>query len=68
VNGGGALILGRLGLALQQRDRNALLDQGERRHRAHRPGADHDHPIVMLHDPLQTAAPYTAACVTIAAR
>ena len=67
VNGGGALILGRLGLALQQRDRNALLDQCERRHRAHRPGADHDHAIVMLHDQLQTAAPYTAECATIAA-
>ena len=59
MDGGGALILGRLGLAFQQGDRNALLDQCQRRHRPDGTGADHNHPIIMLHDQLRTSALYT---------
>src|SRR5262249_11894914 len=59
MDGGGALILGRLCFGLDQRDRDAFLDQSERHHRPHGAGADHDHPIIALHHPLQTIALYT---------
>src|SRR5258708_30954093 len=54
MDGGGALILRRFRFGLEERDRDAFLDQSERRHRPHGPGADHDHPITVLHHPLQT--------------
>src|SRR6516164_364136 len=52
MDGGGALILGRFRFGLEEGDRDAFLDQSERRHRAHGPGPDHDHPIIVLHHPL----------------
>src|SRR5262249_28871821 len=59
MDGGGALILRRLRLGLDERDRDAFLDQRERRHRPHGAGADHDHPIIALHHPLQRIRLYT---------
>jgi hypothetical protein len=49
MDGGGALILRRLGVGLDQRDRNALLDQRERGHRPDGAGTDHDHSVVLPH-------------------
>ncbi len=68
MNRGSALILGRLGLGFDERDRDAFSDQGERRHRSHRTGSDHDHPIILPHHPLQTIALYTPPCRPVTAR
>jgi hypothetical protein len=48
MDGGGALVLRRLGLGLHQGDRDALLDQRERGDGPDGTGTDHDHPIVPL--------------------
>jgi hypothetical protein len=59
MDGGCALILGRFGLGFNERDRNALFDQGERGHGPYGAGSDHDHSVILPHLPLQRVALYT---------
>jgi len=65
MDGGGALILGRVRQLLQKNRGDAFPDQRERHHRADRSGAHHDHPVFIPHALLRRIAPYAPIALAV---